>query len=429
MQSALPEHGSHDVAIASDIVVILSEAVRPSTVSLVSVVLAAGSSKVDGEISLIGDNVLSFDPDDSLDFDTVYTLTVTPPLADLAGNLLDPWVSNFETDGVDGSDTTAGIGDGTAGATYTGGSGSDAGASVAMLPDVNNDGFDDFIYGSPSDESGSGTATLYFGGSDALSGGGLASLEFVGESGLVYAGTAVAHAGNLDNDLDGIDDFVITAPNPDAPATSSKLFVVFGDADLATVSSPVDLGTITACGVGDPVCGTVFHVDKAEVAGIAVAYAGDVNHDGKDDLMIGAPGASPSARTGAGTVYVIFGPISRGVTIDLLNVGGTVPGLVFHGETAGDNAGRSVSLWEDTDLGTDDLIIGAPGAVTLDEDGVPIGDGTGETTGYVYAIHDDGANLDTLDLPLGSGVLDLSRVARTPDEIPGVVYLGTDIGG
>ena len=51
-------------------------------------------------------------------------------------------------------------------------------------------------------------------------------------------------------------------------------------------------------------------------------------------------------------------------------MGTTTPGLVFHGETAGDKAGRSVSWWQDTSGdGKDDLLIGAPGATTLDEFG------------------------------------------------------------
>jgi glycosylphosphatidylinositol phospholipase D len=82
-----------------------------------------------------------------------------------------------------------------------------------------------------------------------------------------------------------------------------------------------------------------------------------------------------------------------------------------------------VSSWEDTHSdGIDDLLIGAPGADSLDELGIPIVD-----AGYVYAIHGGDSNLDDTATP---GVIELARVANgEADQVAGMVFLGTVPGG
>ena len=49
-----------------------------------------------------------------------------------------------------------------------------------------------------------------------------------------------------------------------------------------------------------------------DLAGAAVAPAGDVNGDGRDDVIVGAPLADPAGRADAGSAYVIFGGGARG---------------------------------------------------------------------------------------------------------------------
>ena len=76
--------------------------------------------------------------------------------------------------------------------------------------------------------------------------------------------------------------------------------------------------------------------DGGDRAGRAVA-AGDVNGDGHADVLVGAPGASPLGRAGAGAVLVTYGwgtpsftyPASV-TTNDHLPVGNVLPSLVQH---------------------------------------------------------------------------------------------------
>ena len=48
-------------------------------------------------------------------------------------------------------------------------------------------------------------------------------------------------------------------------------------------------------------------IDAYDYSGVSVAGAGDVNGDGIDDLIIGAPDADPGGRYAAGESYVVFG--------------------------------------------------------------------------------------------------------------------------
>jgi hypothetical protein len=123
----------------------------------------------------------------------------------------------------------------------------------------------------------------------------------------------------------------------------------------------IDLETVAA-GTG----GFVIHgQDQGDRAGYSVASAGDINGDGFDDLIIGAPyGASTSnALYGAGDSYVVFGRASGwGAPIDLATVAAGNGGFVIHGWSYADDSGTSVASAGDINGdGFADLIIGAPG--------------------------------------------------------------------
>ncbi len=93
-------------------------------------------------------------------------------------------------------------------------------------------------------------------------------------------------------------------------------------------------------------------VDFRDYFGNAIANAGDVNNDGYDDVVIGAPGRSTGAFSDNGTAFVYSG------------LDGTVL-YSLEGNQSGDDFGEAVSGAGDVNSdGFDDFLIGAPDAVS-----------------------------------------------------------------
>lgn len=103
--------------------------------------------------------------------------------------------------------------------------------------------------------------------------------------------------------------------------------------------------------------GVVFNgVATEDNAGRSVSAAGDINGDGFDDLVIGAPYASNGAQF-AGKAYVVFGS-AQGLPGTPLRL--SESGLVITGANIYDSVGSSVSAAGDINGdGIDDLILGA----------------------------------------------------------------------
>jgi hypothetical protein len=140
--------------------------------------------------------------------------------------------------------------------------------AVAGAGDVNGDGFDDVIVGTNGYDNHVGRAQLFLGGHAGLA----EKPSWTAQPGDREFGLSVASAGDVDGD--GFDDVIVGALgfSGDLPY-EGRAHVYLGSA--------TGLGTSAAW---------IVEGDQGHSAfGAAVASAGDVNGDGYDDVIVGAP--------------------------------------------------------------------------------------------------------------------------------------------
>ena len=240
------------------------------------------------------------------------------------------------------------------------------GRAVSNAGDINGDGFDDLIIGAPfadpNNTFDAGQVYVVF-GSDSGFSPSLDPTELNGSNGFVINGAnssdnlglSVSSAGDINGD--GVADLVIGSPGADSIGNfdAGRSYVVFGN---STIGSAGNLNLTELNGVNGFVINGVNNSDRS---GQAVSSAGDINGDGFDDLLIGAPFADPSGNSDAGQIYVVFGGGSDfEPTLNLSDLDGG-DGFVINGVNSFDNLGFSVSSAGDiNDDGFDDLLIGAP---------------------------------------------------------------------
>jgi hypothetical protein len=221
------------------------------------------------------------------------------------------------------------------------------GASVAGAGDVNGDGYADVIVGAPAYDAGEadeGAAFVFLGGAAGIPNASATSAQARLESDQSSAnfGASVAGAGDLNGD--GYADVIVGAPAYDAgEADEGAAFVFLGGA--AGIADTHAAGAHARLESDQPGAGL----------GTSVAGAGDVNGDGFDDVVVGAPGFE-SGLSKQGAAFVFHGGAA--------GIAGGGPGDAaarIDGDLIFAELGRAVAGAGDVNGdGYSDVIVGAP---------------------------------------------------------------------
>ena len=253
---------------------------------------------------------------------------------------------------------------GTNGFKINGGSAGDfAGASVAPAGDLNGDGVDDLIISASGEAPGgltnAGAAYVIFGKKSGFSENFQLSLVN-GANGFRIPGLVagdrirdVSSAGDVNGD--GIDDIIVgaTGASPGGLEAAGSAFVIFGK--QSGFAADFDLASLNGSN-GFRINGLVVK----DYLGTSVSSAGDINGDGYDDIVVGAPSTDPGGVELAGSSYIIFGQASGfSATIGPLDLNGD-NGFQINGTSYFAYLGDSVSAAGDVNNdGIDDLLLGA----------------------------------------------------------------------
>lgn len=209
------------------------------------------------------------------------------------------------------------------------------GHSVSTAGDVNNDGYDDIIIGSPFYNHGEpqeGAAAVYLGSASGLSL--TPSWHAESDRAATEFGYSVATAGDVNGD--GYDDVIVGAPCYGNPQPYEGAVAVYH-------GSASGLSLVPNWGDESDTEDTRF--------GHSVGTAGDVNGDGYDDIIVGAPYYT-HGQNREGGIAIYYGSAS-GLSIN--------PNWGDEGDWENAQLGNFVGTSGDVNSdGFDDIIVGAP---------------------------------------------------------------------
>jgi hypothetical protein len=296
--------------------------------------------------------------------------------------------------------------DGSNGFTLSGGARDSREGSVRSAGDVNGDGIQDLIIGAEqADASGynSGASYVLFGKPSGfaphvdLSGlDGNNGFRLSGASANDAAGVSVSGAGDVNGD--GFDDLVVGAAAADTNATDAGAsYVVFGKA--GTFAADFTLSAIDGTN-GFKVSGS----STADLSGLVVGAAGDVNGDGFHDIVVGSIG-----NTRNGESFVIFGRADGfGENVDLSSLNGSNGFRLYSSELPGLPRVAISGAGDINGDGFDDVIVGGSNYGLIGASYLVFGKGAG------FAATLDLATLDGSD---GIKWLGVATYDQTGDSI------------
>jgi len=353
-------------------------------------------------------------------------------------------------------------------ASFWGESGADwSGTSVSGAGDVNNDGYDDILIGASDNDAGGNAAgqtylilgketgwqkDVSLGDSDA---------SFLGEANVDYSGISVSGPGDLNGD--GYDDILIGASNNDEGGDNfGQTYVIFGKGSGWAMDTSIDVADASYIGqhsgswTGRPVKGAgdvngdgyndfligdsyddeggnnagqtfLIHgkqdgwqrdilLNETEISligeksgdqvGYSVFGGGDVNGDGNDDIIIGAPGNDEGGGAGAGQAY-------------LISIGGFSEPLEVYGIKVTDQVGDDIRM---ADIG-ETVIIEMTGldsnASNIDKARVNVTFASGQfsrtTLGLIETGLNTGVYRSLYKVPLGAQYFDIISISAYID--------------
>lgn len=227
------------------------------------------------------------------------------------------------------------------------------GSTVNPAGDLNADGMDDVMIGAAKFGgiySGS-RGHVIFGDTNSHNTLNLRDLNldnagftFSSEQPFDAAAYSLSDLGDINGD--GISDIIISAANYSGNGISGRCYVVFGGSQLTT--------DFNLSEVGNSIPGTVIN---GPPRCFSTGNQGDYNHDGLNDILIGAPGDNSNALM-SGRAFVIFGRSNLPSVLNLSETGSSIAGFTFGGVEATNRIGRNVAALGDFNAdGIDDFVV------------------------------------------------------------------------
>jgi hypothetical protein len=217
------------------------------------------------------------------------------------------------------------------------------GSALLAVGDLDGDSTTDVAMSALYEDFGAGDGGAVYILDGITSSDDVASAAVASVHGEVSGGTlGGAVGGGTDVDGDTYDDLIIGYDEDSSSAGSVGVF--YGPLSTGLLYSDADV--------------SLTGENSSDLAGNAVAGIRDLDGDGYDELLVGAPGED-TGGSAAGKVYLMAGPVTSG------SLSGATAS--WTGESAGDSFGTQIQTGDFDGDGTDDLLIAAPNYGSTDE--------------------------------------------------------------